>query len=103
LNPQFPTVIGLICGLRNELSNHDYLNNVRLPRLLIQSTDFIVIFVCFHSSFASQGQIARTAPFCGGKAPQIGIDVEFHEYNHHCGERNIDWKEKIEGVIRLAG
>jgi hypothetical protein len=31
------------------------------------------------------------------------IDLEYHECNHHCREKNIGWKEKIEGVIRVAG
>jgi hypothetical protein len=34
--------------------------------------------------------------------PQSEIDMGYHECSHHCGKRNIDWKEKIEGIIRVA-
>jgi hypothetical protein len=60
---QFATVFSLICGLRNELSNHDYLNNVSFLPLLTELPGVIAILLCLHSSPRYRCQIAlKTAP-----------------------------------------
>jgi hypothetical protein len=59
---RFEKFIRLIYGVRNELSNHDYLNKVSFSFLLIQPAGFVTIFVCLHSSSGSRCQIAKTAP-----------------------------------------